>query len=294
MSKTNQFRNWCFTVNNYTEDDITLVNALPSKYVVYGYETAETGTPHLQGYAEFPAKHSLRAMKKMLPRAHFEPRKGTSVQAATYCKKTGNFHEHGTISAQGARNDIKHVVDAISEGKSFEDILDTSTSYQALQIAKVAFPYKEPKRDWVPDVYWFWGPPGCGKTHAAFHMFPDLRVHKQAGSTKWWQGYDAHPVVIIDDLRRHHIDFVRLLELLDRYPTTVENKGGSRQFVARHIFITSPEPPDFMWHDFHENIEQLLRRITQIREFDTKYVGPVQTDDAVHNSSAPVSQDVEA
>jgi len=272
---TSKFRNWCFTCNNYTQADYDAVKALKYKYLIIGFEVGDSGTRHLQGYLELPSQLTFSSLSKKIPKFHLEHRKGTAQQASDYCKKGGEFDEYGKLSHQGQRNDINSVCASISQGKSFEDILDEATSYQSLQIAKVAMPYKEPKRDWVPFVYWYWGPPGTGKTHAAFNSHPDTRVHKQAGSTKWWQGYDRHDVVIIDDLRRFHIDFVRLLELLDRYPTTVENKGGSRQFVPRYIYVTAPYPPDEMYADEGENLEQLIRRITEVRYFKDKYLGPI-------------------
>jgi len=285
-------RRWCFTINNYKDEDIQSVRDAKWSYVVFGYETAPTtGTPHLQGYIEFKNQCTRSSLCKRLPRAHVVPAKGTPAQASVYCKKGDEFEEHGTMTHQGKRTDIQTVCDSITEGSSFEEILDKATSYQSLQVAKVAFPYKEPKRDWIPTVYWYWGPPGTSKTHTAYHMFKNLPIHIQAGSSKWWQGYDRHPVVIIDDLRSTHIDFVRLLQLLDRYPCTVENKGGSRQFVPEHIFITSPYHPLHMFADHSENIQQLIRRITHIQEFDVYYVEPsIIPDDAVHSASSPQVQ----
>jgi len=48
-----KFRNWVFTLNNYTDDDIDrLANPYEQvKYIAYGKEIAPTTeTPHLQGY----------------------------------------------------------------------------------------------------------------------------------------------------------------------------------------------------------------------------------------------------
>jgi len=43
-------RAWCFTLNNYTEEERDALRSLKCKYIVFGYERGEEGTPHLQGY----------------------------------------------------------------------------------------------------------------------------------------------------------------------------------------------------------------------------------------------------
>ena len=52
-------RNWCFTLDNYTDDEIKqLKNDIPilcAKFVV-GIETGENNTPHLQGYIKLHKK----------------------------------------------------------------------------------------------------------------------------------------------------------------------------------------------------------------------------------------------
>jgi len=283
-------RAWVFTINNYTSaHEVHLQQGMTPpgpawSYIVYGREKGASGTPHLQGYVEFKNAVTLRSAKKHLnaPTAHLEVRRGTAAEADAYCRKEDpNPMFLGTMSQQGRRNDIHEVVDSIKAGASFEDILDNADSFQSLQVARVALPYKEPKRDWVTKVLWYWGPPGCGKTHAAWFAHPGERVHKQAAcSPKWWEGYDRHPIVIIDDIRANHFTYGKLLELTDRYPATVENKGGTRQFVPKIIYFTAPYHPAEMFADNGEDNEQFLRRISVIREFKEKYVGPIVTNNA--------------
>jgi len=68
---------------------------LKCKYIVFGYERGEEGTPHLQGYVHLSTQKTLSAMKKFIPRAHLEPRRGTIDEAVDYCKKDGDFEEYG-------------------------------------------------------------------------------------------------------------------------------------------------------------------------------------------------------
>lgn len=100
-----QSRHWVFTLNNWTIDDDDRLKALGAQvtYLVYGYETSETGTPHLQGYVVFPTvKRAQGAKSSISPRAHVEPKRGSPAQASEYCKKEGVFAEFGILPT-GAR-----------------------------------------------------------------------------------------------------------------------------------------------------------------------------------------------
>lgn len=84
---------WCFTLNNYTDDDIKEINSAvssnSSKYLIFSEEHKHEGTPHLQGYIEFKKKlrpDSLKWNKKI----HWEKSKGTKIQNITYCQKEGD------------------------------------------------------------------------------------------------------------------------------------------------------------------------------------------------------------
>lgn len=107
-----QARRWCFTINNYSDaDQIVLrlvVQSGDAKFLIFGRERGESGTPHLQGFVIFDRPRRLRAAKGLIsPRAHLEPARGTSDQAATYCRKENDFEEFGSIpNEQGKRNDF--------------------------------------------------------------------------------------------------------------------------------------------------------------------------------------------
>jgi len=268
---------WCFTSHDVSEDYKAKLAALDCKYIVYGFEVCPTTSrSHLQGYVEFASARHFAAVKKLLPGAHIEPRKGTSEQAADYCKKDLSFTERGEISAPGKRNDLKDVVDMIAAGGSLEHIIDNTTSYQAIKTAMTILPIKEPKRDFKPYVEWIYGPTGTGKTHKAHADNTGARIHVQGTSDKWWQGYDAHEVVIIDDFRKEFCSFVRLLRLLDKYACTVEMKGGSRQLLAKKMYITAPYHPREMYDRCDEDVAQLTRRIDVVTYLGELYVAPVQ------------------
>lgn len=94
-------RGWCFTVNNWTDDDVAMVMSIESRYKVVGYEVGDSGTPHLQGYLYFDSAKTEKSVRKMIPRAHIELQRGTNAQAIKYCKEDGDYWEEGEEPRQG-------------------------------------------------------------------------------------------------------------------------------------------------------------------------------------------------
>ena len=124
---TSRTQYWCFTLNNYVPDDETYLRSVIESdlctYIVFGRETGDSGTPHLQGYIELSTRKRMNQVKTLLghDRFHVEPRRRNSnaVRASSYCKKDGNFEEFGTLSTPdsgGKRNELQEVYAAITEG----------------------------------------------------------------------------------------------------------------------------------------------------------------------------------
>lgn len=116
-----QGKRWCFTLNNPTEDEEQeLANkAGEVKYLIFGRERGENGTPHLQGFVIFNSNQRLRAVRVFIRRAHWELARGTNQEAADYCKKDGEFDEFGElpVDRSGRRTDLEEI---IAWGDEFE------------------------------------------------------------------------------------------------------------------------------------------------------------------------------
>lgn len=259
-----QGKAWCFTDFDMKTDWMNV----GASYVVVGEEICpDTGKTHLQGYLEFPTNKRVTALKKIDAKAHFEKRKGTGEQAAQYCKKDGKFKEQGElkICEPGKRNDLSKIREAIKDGAKLRNILEfEDITFPGIKVAEAMLPHFEPKRQWEMEVHWLHGSTGSGKTKYAMEQCVDPWISGK--NLRWWQGYDGHEDVIIDDFRKDFCTFHELLRILDRYPYTVEVKGGSRQLVAKRIFITCPWHPEDLY-DGKEDVGQLLRRITHVRQF---------------------------
>ena len=138
---TKAMRHWCFTLNNYTDEEVDQFKLMGCRFIVFGFEIGEEcGTPHLQGYVEFEGTKRLSAMKKINARAHWGIRYYTRQRARDYCKKgeqtkvewdalheTGpNWGKNAIIftkgdwesGGSGTRNDLLAVKEAIQNGAS--------------------------------------------------------------------------------------------------------------------------------------------------------------------------------
>ncbi len=88
-------KHYCFTLNNYTEDEYIVIKDYfvtnnKCKYII-GKEVGEMGTSHLQGYVSFENHVEFNTMKKINGRMHIEIAKGDRLSNIKYCSKENNF-----------------------------------------------------------------------------------------------------------------------------------------------------------------------------------------------------------
>lgn len=258
-------RAWCFTLNNYSEEDVSVFHNLECEYIIVGKEVGESGTPHLQGYVYFANARSFASMKKLNSRCHFEKAKGSPMDNYKYCSKEGNFYEKGTMPSQGKRAVHNDVRKAVADGVCMREIARMDgVNYQTLRSAELLMRYVEKKRDFKTHVVWLYGEPGSGKTRFAFDNESNDDIHLQnASNLKFFQEYDAHPVVILDEVDSD-TSYTALKALCDRHPYSVEFKGGSRQFLSKRIYITSLySPQELFKHRPYGGLE-MMRRIDKV------------------------------
>lgn len=154
------------------------------------------------------------------------------------------------------------------------DVYTQINSFSALKFAQTGAAYDSRARDWRTDVYWFHGTTGTGKTRTAYRITGE-DVYFCNESLLWWDGYDGHKDIIIDDFRASFCKLEYLLRLCDRYPFRVAVKGAYRCFLAKRIFITSSHSPESIFDGVGDNVNQLLRRIRVVRLFtgpDNEYL----------------------
>jgi len=289
-------RGWCFTENNpegVFADPDEVIEVYKIKYMVYQLELGEEGTLHLQGYIEFASPRRLAWCRRILPRAHWETRRGTPQEASNYCKKDDTRvegpWEFGAVPHQGERNDLHDVKKALDEGASNAELFDTFFPtmvkfHRGIQAYRDAVQHRT--RNWKTRVVVSVGPTACGKS---FHSGDAPNVYfKPRG--EWWNGYDGQKRVVLDDFYGW-IPYDELLRLCDQYPMQVPTKGGYVAFLAEEIWITSNRMPD-QWYDFggkvRNSVDPFLRRIDELRVYRPgapfqSIIDPEQISDIVKN-----------
>ena len=276
-------KNWVFTVNNWTDDDITLIDRFVQdgllRYVCYGKEICpSTKTPHLQGFLQLFVRRRFDTLKKQLPdKWHIARATGTPGEAITYCKKEGDFTESGELQKSGARNDLGRVAKQLDDGATLDEIRRSEPeSYIRYSGGIKAYKTQvdlQKKREGKPKVRLFTGPSGSGKSYAAVkqmeHFHPGDWWQWTGGDGKWFDAYDGQTGVIFDEFRGQ-MPFSLLLKLLDYGTPTVDTKGGKKKFLATDIIIATKVPPEEWYEKLTDSdtMDQLQRRIDMEYEFD--------------------------
>jgi len=233
-------------------------------------EIGENGTPHLQFSVTFKRSYSLAALKKLHSRVHWEFQ--DCVQDNNYCRKRDSdlIIDIDNRKKKGARTDIEEVKDVVSSTCSMRAVMNMATSVQSVRMAELWLKYNEPPRIIDPKdikIHVRWGRAGLGKTGEIWRKYGETGVFKPL-SFKWWEGYDGHEVVLLDEFRGDYCKFKEILDLTDIYPYRVECKNSSRQLKAKTFYITSSLPPEEWYSDYvfgkNERLDQLTRRLTTV------------------------------
>lgn len=257
-----QSRHWCFTLNN--PPSTSLPSWTGTVYRIYQLEKGASGTSHLQGFVSFAKRRIFGPVRRLLPTAHWEIAKGSPAQNRKYCSKEetrldGPWEEGELPGGQGARTDLAQAA-VLAKQNKWNDI--DPTVYVKFHRGLHAYALLAmPARTTKPTVIWFYGPSGCGKSRTALDIGGEDQYWKPHG--KWWCGYHQQSTVVLDELRPEEMPFHQLLRILDRYPLSVEPKGGNVQLNSPLIIITAPYEPKRVYFEVNsEDIYQLERRIT--------------------------------
>lgn len=269
-----RYRNVVFTLNNPCVEEWDHIWAgTEFSYLVMGKEFGESGTPHIQGYAEFTMQQRFNSVKRILgKRSWFQPRFGSPKQASDYCKEDGNFTERGRLSVPGSASVIADYRDQITTGVHVDTItMEQPHIYH--QYGRVlnrvqTLHYRGMKREWMTKGIWYYGPTGTGKSYTALKDYSVDTHYVWPNDGMWCDGYRGQEIVIINDYRgtMAELQYQDLLNMVDWTPYWVRRRGEEPiPFLAKTVIVTSSMSPVELWQGKVggiDSIDQLLRRFT--------------------------------
>lgn len=140
---------WCFTFNNYTEEELSSIKSLCDScsfdYII-GKEVGEQGTPHLQGFIRYPSKSRPMETFKKWPKIHWEKTKSNFQANIDYCSKDGNYITNMKIP---------------KKVKIYEDVRDIFKPIERM--------IQEEPHDRF--IFWYWGKQNIGKTQFLKYLY---------------------------------------------------------------------------------------------------------------------------
>lgn len=281
VQKGGSKRTWMFTINNYSETTLKGMAELGNKktevsYMVVGKEVgSKKGTPHLQGCVTFKKPRRFNNVVSVFSEL-VGPGEAANLtfaknctQARLYCQKDGDFtiYDNGK---QGKRSDLEPLIESVQAGNTLR--------YVAREFPKQFIKYHggigkltqfyQAKRSKPPIVTWIYGPTGTGKSRRVAEITAGEEVWESGSRSDFYNGYECQKHALFDDFRGSFCKFSWLLRLLDRYPVSVNVKGGHCPWNSEYIWITSSKAPQDAYNacQIEENLNQLTRRLTNIIE----------------------------
>lgn len=272
------------SINNPTNETMRHLDRTMNEcqYARVGYEVGKNhGTPHLQGVLYFTNPRVNHQVFAMIGGVGYCKVCYSSVEKnAIYTAKDDCtlFAVGASPPKQGARNDLDALYDALESGITDRDTLKMRFGGQHLGLVDKWFKLMEPGKDWKPEVRWYFGQSGCGKSTAAKKWLgkEDLwhKACDKPGSQGWIDGYDGHHDVLLDEIRPGFFDVAQILAMLGDGECRMPTKGSFRQFRPRRIAITTVYDPERFWnmslaytkqqHGKEDTYYQLERRIDRL------------------------------
>jgi len=212
-------------------------------------------------------------MKKLIPRAHLEARRGTQAEAIEYCRKEdtrieGPFTAGRQGGNQGKRTDLENAVELLQDSRNIVELINeypTAFVKYHRGLEKMLMYTVEARKD-PPTCILLYGPTGTGKSRWAFENYQG--AYWKSPNSRWFDGYLDQKTIIMDEFagKMSKYELTSLLRLIDRYPLQIEVKGSHRLMVAEtFVFTTNIHPK--MWYDYtgrRTQYDALARRFSKV------------------------------
>ena len=304
-----QSRKFLGTLNNpqdwgYDSDKvIRLLSELAGcRYIAIAEEIgALEHTPHMHFFVVYKNPKAESTMRNVVPKAHWDPCRGTIEQNRDYVFKQGKWvdSEKGTTALPETQREWgeipteckefpsrkSDVMDAINqmieEGLSPSEIMGMHAGYceYADTIRRAYILHKAADVPPVRDVHVHYvvGASGSGKTYTYKRLcdrYGDADVYLVTDyandMTAAFDRYQAENVIVLDEFRGN-VRFSTFLNLTDKYRCDIHARYVSTMALYSEVYITSVYPPEKLYENLVETAtqgieprQQLYRRISDI------------------------------
>lgn len=229
-------------------------------------ELATGGLLHWQVIAGFSKPSRLPSVIRTFPGAHAEPTRSSAADLYVWKDETAVPDTRFELGTKSLRRNNKPDWDSVwtlATTGDFSSIPSDIRVRHYSSLRRIATDHLRP----LPlerIVHVLWGQTGTGKSRTAWRE-GGLDCFPKVPTTVWWDGYRGHECVIIDEFCGN-IGITHLLRWFDRYPCSVEIKGGHVPLAARRFYLTSNVNPEQWYPDASlEQQNALFRRFTSVR-----------------------------
>lgn len=241
-------RNWCFTLNNYTEKEFEYTKKyceIHCKNYRIGKEVGKKGTPHLQGFFVFKNQKKFDTLKKQLnvisTKFHLEKMKGSIKENIKYCEKDGIISKPKTW---------QETLNLLILNTEYNNVKWKPFQKEILNIIKTE-----------PDsrtIHWYWDSKGnIGKSYLVKYIniirndviVGEGKTNDIFNQVKVLMDEKIIPKIIIVDVPRSSLDYINYSafeKLKNGLIFSGKYEGGKCIFPCPHVLVFANEPPNIL------------------------------------------------
>ncbi len=269
---------WIADGNDHTGAVLYCVSAVGLEHLHCVFESKKTYRP-------------LSVLKRLFPKIHIEPTKGSKRDVEDYINKVGKFEEKGEnitarsqvgeiVGCQGKRSDLI-TLDEI-KALIFEENLTPREIFlahpKALKEEKaVTYLYFQKRLKETPilrnvEVNWLCGSTGCGKSFEYVRLcekYGAENVFMVSDYLNPFDNYQGQEVIIFDEFRGQ-FRLAEFLQYTQGYRQEIRARYANRYALWTKVYITSPVTPyevyrkDADTSGSNDKLQQIYRRINNI------------------------------
>ena len=235
-------KHWCFTLNNFTLDDIDIIKNLNSSIVPnlrFQEEVGEEGTPHLQGVLSLASKGRPKSLIP-IERIHWEKCRNL-LASIEYCWKASSAVQDGARYNRGYKLPPKPVV-------TLEENQLRDWQKEIVKIIE-----EDPDNR---SIFWYYGATNIGKTTFCKYLsvkFGAIPLSGKGGDMRngviqYKEKNGDTPACVLIPIPKtfsmEYLSYEGIEQVKDMYFYSGKYEGGAVVGNCPHVFVFANEPPD--------------------------------------------------